>query len=230
MTSFDFAEGEVILINKPYRWTSFDVVNNLRSFLKHHAGYPKLKIGHAGTLDPLATGLLIVCTGLFTKRIEEFQGLEKEYSGIFTLGATTPCFDLEQEIDHTWPVEHITNEAILETARKLTGTYEQVPPVFSAKKIGGRRAYKYARNQEEIIIRPNLITVSEFQITSVEMPDVHFRIVCSKGTYIRAIARDFGLALNSGAYLKSLKRDRIGNFNLRDAWDLEELKKQINSV
>lgn len=225
--NFHFEEGEIFLIDKPYRWTSFDVVNNLRGFLRSGLGIKKMKIGHTGTLDPLATGLLILCTGRFTKQIEQFKILDKEYTGIITLGATTPSFDLETEIDSSFSCDHITEEAILSVSKSLTGTYEQLPPVFSAVKIGGKRAYLYARAEQEVSIKPKLITVSAFEITGIRIPHVDFRIVCSKGTYIRALARDFGKALNCGAHITALCRTRIGQYHLRDAWELEGLKKTL---
>ena len=218
-----FEQGEILLINKPYQWTSFDVVAKLRSLIHIHQHIKKIKIGHAGTLDPLATGLLIVCTGKFTKRIDEFQGLEKEYTGVFRIGATTPSYDLEKEIDREFPFEHITSEQILDAVTKLSGTYEQVPPAFSAKKIGGRRAYKFARLDQEVEIKPYLITVSGFEITQVNLPYLCFRISCSKGTYIRSIARDLGVLLGSGAHLTRLCRTRIGPYHLRDAWEMENI-------
>ena len=226
---YRFEQGEILLINKPYRWTSFDVVNNFRAFLKYQMDLPKIRIGHAGTLDPLATGLLILCTGSFTKKIDDIQAEEKEYTGTFVLGATTPSFDLEKEVDQTYPTEHIANDQILHAAQMLTGTYDQIPPVFSAKKIAGKRAYQYARKELEVKVRLSRITVSAFEIIRISMPEVEFRIVCSKGTYIRAIARDFGKALDSGAYLSSLCRTRIGSYYLHQALDLEELKRQIMS-
>jgi tRNA pseudouridine55 synthase len=213
----DFEEGKIILIDKPYKWTSFDVVNKIKWQLVHRLGFKKVKIGHAGTLDPLATGLLLICTGKFTKRIEEFQAKEKEYTGTFVLGATTPCFDLEKSIDGHFPIEHITDVKILETAYSFIGEQQQIPPVFSAVKIDGKRAYEYARKNEDVEIKSKTITISEFQITRIEMPEVDFRIVCSKGTYIRSIARDFGQKLESGAYLSALRRTRIGEFRIEDA-------------
>lgn len=225
--SFDFEKGEIVLVNKPYRWTSFDAVNFVRNSIKSNLGIKKIKIGHAGTLDPLASGLLILCTGSMTKKIIQFQDLEKEYTGTFILGATTPSFDLEKPVDHTYPIEGITKEKIEGVIAQLTGTYDQVPPVFSAKKIEGRRAYKYARAKDEIKLKPHSITLSAFEITRFGLPEVDFRIACSKGTYIRAVARDFGILLGCGAYLGALCRTRIGPYHLRDAWDLEELKKTI---
>ena len=229
-----------MLINKPYRWTSFDAVNKIKWAIKkkysadlHQADQPeennklqttnyKLKIGHAGTLDPLATGLLIICTGKETKNIERYQAREKEYTGTFFLGATTPCYDLEKPVDKTFPTAHITQEMILATAKKFTGTQLQTPPIFSAVKVKGKRAYDIARAGKTAEIAAKEITISEFEITRIAMPEVDFRIVCSKGTYIRALARDFGEALGSGAYLAALCRTRIGEFKLDDAMTLEE--------
>jgi len=226
--SFRFTEGEILLINKPYTWSSFDVVNNFRMFLKSKLGIKKIKIGHAGTLDPLATGLLILCTGKFTKKIEEFKEFDKEYTGVFTLGATTPTFDLESEVDQRFDTRSVTDQQILGAARSFTGNQMQVPPKFSAVKIRGRRAYDYARQDEEVRIAPKEIQISAFEITRIEMPEVHFRISCSKGTYIRALARDFGAALNNGAYLSALCRTRIGPYHLRDAWELDALKSSLS--
>ncbi|MBL7904200.1 MAG: tRNA pseudouridine(55) synthase TruB [Bacteroidales bacterium] len=227
---FNFEEGEILLINKPLTWSSFDVINRFRVFLKKNQDIKKIKVGHAGTLDPLADGLLIVCTGKFTKRIEEFQGQEKEYTGTFRLGATTPSFDLEHDIDQTYETTHITPELIYEAVRKLTGDLMQVPPVFSAIKIGGKRAYKFARKDEDPGLSARLVNVREFEITRIEMPEVDFRISCSKGTYIRSLARDFGLALGSGAHLTALRRTRIGEFLLKDAWELDELMERVSSL
>lgn len=227
--SFNFETGEVLLINKPYKWTSFDVVNRLRISIRESLSIKKIKVGHAGTLDPLADGLLILCTGRFTKKIDEYQAQEKEYTGTFRLGATTPSFDLEHEIDQTYTYEHINKEAIEEVAKSLTGDIQQIPPMFSAIKINGRRAYKYARKEKEIDLEPRSVIISEFEITGINLPDVNFRIVCSKGTYIRSLARDFGKALNSGAHLTELRRTRIGKFKLSDAWDLNDLIREIQS-
>ena len=216
---------EILLIDKPYRWTSFDVVNVVRNYIRKHLGIKKIKIGHAGTLDPLATGLLIICTGRMTKQIEQFKELDKEYTGTFQLGATTASFDLEKEIDQTYSWEHITEEDIRIAALNLTGAQEQLPPMFSAVKVNGRRAYKYARNEQELVIPLRQIHISKFEIIDIRLPEVEFRIACSKGTYIRSLARDFGKLLNSGAHLTSLCRNRIGNYHLRDAYTLEDLKK-----
>jgi tRNA pseudouridine55 synthase len=223
--NFDFEKGEILLIDKPYRWTSFDVVNVVRNYIRKQLGIKKIKIGHAGTLDPLATGLLIICTGRMTKQIEQFKELDKEYTGTFHLGGTTASFDLEKEIDQTYPWEHITEDEIRIAALSLTGSQEQLPPIFSAIKVKGRRAYKYARNDQEFVIPMKQIHISMFGITAIRLPDVDFRIACSKGTYIRSLARDFGKLLNSGAHLTSLCRNRIGPYHLADAYSLEELKK-----
>jgi tRNA pseudouridine55 synthase len=225
--NFHFEEGEVLLINKPLTWSSFDVINRFRFFLRKQCGIQKIKVGHAGTLDPLADGLLIVCTGKFTKRIDEFQGQEKEYTGTFRLGATTPSFDLEHEVDHTYETGHISEAMIYEAAKKFTGDLEQVPPVFSAIKVGGKRAYKFARNEQDLELNSRPVNIRDFEITQIEMPEVDFRISCSKGTYIRSLARDFGLALDSGAHLTALRRTRIGEFLLKDAWELEDLMAEI---
>jgi tRNA pseudouridine55 synthase len=221
--AYDFYNGELLLIDKPYTWSSFQAVNKVRHAIKKHPSLEinglrvKPKVGHAGTLDPLATGLLVICTGKKTKSIESLMGLEKEYTGSFRLGATTPCFDLEKPVDREYPVEHITDQQILNTATTFIGTQQQVPPVFSAVLIGGKRAYELARAGQEAEIKPREIRIREFEITEIKMPIVSFRIVCSKGTYIRSIARDFGLALGSGAHLTELCRTRIGDFRLEDA-------------
>lgn len=220
----DIENGSAILIDKPYTWTSFQVVKKIKYKISHQYG-KKIKIGHAGTLDPLATGLLIICVGKYTKRIEEYQSQEKEYSGSFTLGATTPSFDLEHPIDQSYPTEHITEENIIAAAKQFIGKQDQIPPLFSAKWVDGKRAYKLAReNSQEIVLKPKEIEIKEFEISSIEFPIVNFRIVCSKGTYIRSIARDFGACLNSGAYLSSLCRTRIGEFCLKDAAKIEEIE------
>ncbi len=212
-----FKEGRVLLINKAPEWTSFDIVNKMRTLLKYKFGIKKIKIGHAGTLDPLAEGLLIICTGAFTKKIDSFQAFDKEYTGSFYLGATTPSYDLETTPNAIFPTAHITEESIREAAQKFEGDSLQVPPVFSAKKIDGQRAYEYARRGQDVKMRNNSIFIKLFEITHIEMPLVHFKIICSKGTYIRSVAHDFGAALGSGAYLNALKRTRIGDFYLKDA-------------
>jgi tRNA pseudouridine55 synthase len=212
----DFATGALLLIDKPLTWTSFDVVNKIRNEIRIK------KIGHAGTLDPLATGLLIVCTGKFTKKIDEYQAQEKEYTGTITLGATTPSYDLETIVDNTFETSHITTEMINEATKQFIGKVEQTPPAHSAKKIDGERAYFKARRGEEVIIKSREVEITAFEITRIEMPELDFRIVCSKGTYIRSIANDFGKALNSGGYLSKLCRTRIGDFLLKEATALPD--------
>ena len=228
--AFDLVTGEIILVNKPYSWTSFDVVNFTRKIFRTEMGIKKYKIGHTGTLDPLATGLLILCTGQQTKKIEDFKDLDKEYTGTFRLGATTASFDMEKEVDQTYPWEHITENDILEAAKKLSGTYEQVPPIFSAVKVKGKRAYDYARKDQEVTIISRLVTISSFEITGIRMPEVDFRIACGKGTYIRALARDFGLELKSGAYLSALCRTRIGPYHLKNAYPTTALTEMILGI
>lgn len=210
-------QGKIILIDKPYRWTSFDVVNYVKRAIK-------MKVGHAGTLDPLATGLLILCAGKKTKEITHYQGLPKEYTGTFFIGATTPCFDLEKEPDTFYPTEHITEEMIRSLAVRMTGEQDQVPPLFSAKKVEGKRAYEMARAGSGHELKANRVTIEVFEITRIELPEVDFRIRCSKGTYIRSIARDFGVELGSGAYLKALRRTAIGEFRVEDAMTMEKFK------
>jgi tRNA pseudouridine55 synthase len=224
----DLEKGGVILLNKPYEWTSFQAVNKVKYLLKHYYDLKKVKIGHAGTLDPLATGLLILCIGKYTKKIEEYQAQEKEYTGTFYLGATTPCFDKEKEIDNYYPTEHITEEDIYKAAEHFLGEQEQVPPVFSALKVNGVRAYAFARENKDVELKSRKITIKEFEITRIAMPEVDFRIVCSKGTYIRSIARDFGSYLNSGAYLTALCRTRIGDYKLSDAQTIENIISEYN--
>ncbi|HHT02733.1 MAG TPA: tRNA pseudouridine(55) synthase TruB [Bacteroidales bacterium] len=219
----DIENGSAILIDKPYTWTSFQAVNKIKYKINHHYG-KKIKIGHAGTLDPLATGLLIICIGKYTKRIEEFQNTDKEYTGSFTLGATTPSYDLEHSVDETFPTNHIKEEAIFEVAKQFVGIQDQVPPLFSAKWVDGKRAYKLARENQDVVLKAKEIEIKEFEITSIDLPIVNFRIVCTKGTYIRSIARDFGLNLQSGAYLSSLCRTRIGDFYLKDATKIEDIE------
>lgn len=213
----DFQEGQVLLIDKPLHWSSFQAVNKIKWSLKKHLGLKKIKVGHAGTLDPLASGLLIICTGKFTKRIMELQGMEKEYTGTFYLGATTPSYDLETEVNETFPTEHIDEDLIRETTRQFTGEIDQKPPVFSAIKKDGKRLYEHARKGEEVEIASRKVTIHEFEITRIALPQVDFRVVCSKGTYIRSLAYDFGAALNSGAHLTALRRTKIGEYNVANA-------------
>lgn len=219
----NFAEGAVLLIDKPVTWTSFDVVGKLRNSLKPL----KIKVGHAGTLDPLATGLLIVCTGKMTKKIDGFQAEDKEYTGTITLGATTPSYDLETEIDQTFDITSITEEQIHQTALNFIGEQDQFPPAHSAIKIGGERVYEKARRGEDVELKARRINITDFKIEKIELPVVHFRIQCSKGTYIRSIAHDFGKALGNGAHLSSLRRTKSGDFHVDKAWDLMELINQI---
>ena len=220
---FDFIKGELLLIDKPLDWTSFDAVNKVRRIIEKQI-HTKLKVGHAGTLDPKATGLLLICTGAMTKQIVNLTGLDKEYVGTFFIGATTPCYDTEKEIDRVFPTDHITEEMILDNAKKFTGTIQQIPPQFSAKLIDGKRAYLSARKNLEIRIEPVTITISEFEITRIALPEVDFRVVCSKGTYIRALARDFGETMNSGAYLTSLRRTKIGEYRIEDSMGIDQFQ------
>jgi tRNA pseudouridine55 synthase len=216
-TPEEFTEGKVLLIDKPLTWSSFQAVNKVKWALKKHLGLKKLKVGHAGTLDPLATGLLIICTGKFTKRISELQGMEKEYTGTFMLGGTTPSYDLETEVDQTFPTDHITEDLINETLKQFIGEIDQKPPVFSAIKKDGKRLYEHARKGEEVEIASRKTTIYEFELTRIALPEIDFRVVCSKGTYIRSLAFDFGAALNSGAHLTALRRTKIGEFDVKDA-------------
>ncbi len=217
MTAEDFKNGQVLLIDKPLKWTSFQVVNKLRWALKKQFNLKKIKVGHAGTLDPLATGLLIICTGKFTKRIVEFQAQEKEYTGTFTIGSTTPSYDLETEINTHFPTEHLTKQLIKDTTKQFLGEIDQKPPIFSAIKKDGKRLYELARAGETTEIKSRKITISTFEITAITLPTISFKIVCSKGTYIRSIANDFGIALQSGAHLSSLRRTKIGDFSVDNA-------------
>lgn len=216
-TKEDFLNGQILLIDKPLEWSSFQAVNALKWAIRKKFSLKKFKIGHAGTLDPLATGLLIICTGKFTKKIPELQGQVKEYTGTFTLGATTPSYDLETEIDQTFPTEHITHDDIQKATEHFLGEIDQVPPIFSALKKDGKRLYEFAREGKEIEIKSRKIEILEFEITQVNMPNVHFRVVCSKGTYIRSLAHDFGKTLQSGAHLSTLRRTKIGDFNVNNA-------------
>jgi tRNA pseudouridine55 synthase len=219
MTAEDYKNGQILLIDKPYQWTSFQVVNKLRWAIKKKYGLKKIKVGHAGTLDPLATGLLILCTGNFTKKIDQLQAQIKEYTGSITLGGTTPSYDLETEIDQHFSINHLSSEQILANTTHFTGEIDQIPPIFSALKKDGIRLYELARKGETTEIKPRKITVFEFEITKIEMPDVYFRIVCSKGTYIRSIAHDFGQKLQSGSHLSSLRRTKSGEFDVNHAID-----------
>lgn len=222
ITADDFFNGQVILVNKPKTWTSFDVVNKMRSDLRHAHHIPFAKIGHAGTLDPLATGLLIVCIGRKTKTIESFQGLEKEYTGTIMLGCTTPSYDMETPVNERYSIAHITPELIKEAAKKFVGAVWQYPPDFSAKKVQGDRAYNIARSGGQPDIKPNLINISKFEIVDVLLPMVEFKVVCGKGTYIRSLAHDLGRQLGCGGILASLSRTRIGKYKLKDAKELKD--------
>ncbi len=220
----DFPAGEVLLIDKALEWTSFDVVNSLKLFLKFNFGIKKIKIGHAGTLDPKATGLVIVCTGKKTKAIESYQAREKEYNGTFYIGKTTPSYDTETQPDAEFSTEHITENLLHETTGQFMGEILQIPPVFSAVRINGKKAYHYARNDEEVKMRQRLVEIFEFELTRIDLPQVDFRVRCSKGTYIRSLAYDFGKALNSGAYLAALRRTAIGEFSVNDALTVDQFK------
>ncbi len=218
----DFKKGEILAFDKPYGWTSFGLVAKVRWQLCHRMGVKKLKVGHAGTLDPLATGVLLVCTGKATKRIEELQAHTKEYVATLKLGATTPSFDLEKPIDAVYPTEHITREMVEEVLTRFVGTIEQVPPVFSACKVDGSRAYDLARRGEEVELKAKTLVIDEIELLRCELPEIDIRVVCSKGTYIRALARDIGQALHSGAHLTALRRTRIGDRRVEDCLRLEE--------
>lgn len=213
----DFKEGQVLLIDKPLEWTSFQVVNKLRWHIKQQFKIKKIKVGHAGTLDPLATGLLIICTGKFTKKITDYQAQTKEYTGTIILGATTPSFDLETEINQTFTISHLNDKLIKEMTKQFIGEIDQKPPIFSAIKKDGKRLYELARKGETTEIKSRKVTIHDFEITNIDLPKVDFRIVCSKGTYIRSIANDFGEALNCGGHLSKLRRTKIGDFSVADA-------------
>lgn len=222
----DFADGQLLLVNKPYEWTSFDVVGKIRNSFKPL----KLKVGHAGTLDPLATGLLIICTGKMTKQIDTFQAEEKEYTGTMKLGATTPTYDLESEPEIKFDISHLTDEQIKAACTQFIGDIQQYPPAHSAIKIDGERLYEKARRGEDVELRLRNVTISEFEITRIELPEVDFRVVCSKGTYIRSLVNDFGEALNNGAYLSKLRRTRSGNYHIEDAHEVLELVNTIREL
>ena len=223
-------EGELLLIDKPLNWTSFQVVNKIRWELKNKFGIKKLKVGHAGTLDPLATGLLLVCTGKMTKKISEIQALVKEYTGTFTLGATTPSYDLETPIDGTFPIDHLDDNALKEVINQFTGVVDQYPPVFSAIKKDGKRLYKYARKGEEIKINSRQVEILAFELTKIKLPTIDFYVKCSKGTYIRSLANDYGKALGSGAHLSSLRRTAIGLHRIEDAYTIEQITAELEVI
>lgn len=220
----DFLEGEILYFNKPLRWTSFDLVNKFRYELTRKLGVKKIKVGHAGTLDPLATGVLILCTGKATKRIDELQYQTKEYVATLKLGETTPSFDLEKEVDAVYPTAHITRELVEETLKSFVGTIQQVPPVFSACRVQGKRAYELARTGQEVALRSKTLVIDEIELLDYALPIIKIRVVCSKGTYIRALARDIGQALRSGAHLIALERTRIGQVTLDQCLSPEDIK------
>ncbi len=226
---YDFKAGALLLVDKPKEWTSFDVVNKIRFKLKHTLGVKKIKVGHSGTLDPMATGLLIICTGKFTKKLEGLQGLTKTYTGTFQLGATTPSYDAETAIDETFPLDEITPELIEETRKTFMGKQEQIPPMFSAIKVDGQPLYKRARKGEKIKVKSRSVEILEFDIPKVELPYVDFKVGCSKGTYIRSLAYDFGKAMNNGAYLTALRRTKVGDYDIKNAWNLEDLIEHIET-
>ena len=223
-------EGQLLLIDKPLNWTSFQVVNKIRWELKNKFGIKKLKVGHAGTLDPLATGLLLVCTGKMTKEISEIQALVKEYTGSFTMGATTPSYDLETSIDGTFPIDHLDDNALKEVINQFIGVVDQYPPVFSAIKKHGRRLYKYARRAEEIKINSRQVEILAFELTEIKLPTIDFYVKCSKGTYIRSLANDYGKALRSGAHLSSLRRTAIGLHRIEDAYTIEQITAELEVI
>ena len=226
----DFQTGSFILLNKPYKWTSFDLVNKVKFKLKHKYDLKKIKVGHAGTLDPLATGLMIVCTGRYTKRIDTYQAQVKEYIATLKLGSTTPSFDLETEVDETYPTDHIDSALIDETLKGFLGEIRQRPPAYSAIKIDGKRAYEYARKGQEVEIKEKILVIDEIEVLSFEADILKIRVVCSKGTYIRALARDIGQKLNSGAHLIALERTRIGEFKTDQALEIEDFISYLDNL
>ncbi|MDR3141141.1 MAG: tRNA pseudouridine(55) synthase TruB [Tannerellaceae bacterium] len=226
----DFFSGEILYFNKPLKWTSFDLVNRFRYRLSRKLNVKKIKVGHAGTLDPLATGVMILCTGKATKRIDEFQYRTKEYVATLRLGATTPSFDLEREVDAVYPTEHITCEKVKEVLTQFTGTIQQTPPVFSAVKVDGRRAYKFARKGRDVELKPKTLVIDELELLACDMPVIKIRVACSKGTYIRALARDIGEALDSGAHLIALERTRIGDVTLDMCMNPEDIDSFLDSI
>ena len=223
----DYLNGQVLLIDKPLEWTSFQAVNKIRWHIKQKFGLKKIKVGHAGTLDPLATGLLIICTGKETKNINIYQGQIKEYTGTFTLGATTPSYDLETEVNETFPIEHITEDILTEATKSFLGEIDQKPPIFSAIKKDGKRLYELARKGETTEIQSRKVTIEEFKLTNKILPKIDFKIICSKGTYIRSLAYDFGLAVNSGAHLSKLRRTKIGEFSVDNALSIDEFIQKL---
>ena len=229
MTEEAYKNGQVLLIDKPRKWTSFQAGNKIRWHIKQRFQIKKIKVGHAGTLDPLASGLLIICTGKQTKEIHVYQGQEKEYTGTITIGATTPSYDLETEIDNTFPTAHITKELIHDTTKQFLGEIDQKPPIFSAIKKEGKRLYELARKGETAEIKSRKVTIDEFEITNINLPNIDFRVVCSKGTYIRSLAYDFGKALHSGGHLSALRRTKIGAFSVEKAKSIEDFIKTLEA-
>jgi tRNA pseudouridine55 synthase len=225
----NFIEGEILFVNKPLHWTSFNVVNRIRWKIRKTLKIKKIKVGHAGTLDPLATGVMIICTGKSTRLIESFQNQTKEYIATLELGATTPCFDKELPVDATYPTEHITPDLVNEVIPQFIGEIWQTPPVYSAKKVDGKRAYDYAREGEEVVLQPKLLVIDDIEVLDYALPMLKIRVVCSKGTYIRALARDIGTALGSGAHLAALERTRIGKVNITDCMEIDELIEHIET-
>jgi tRNA pseudouridine55 synthase len=230
LTDQDYKDGQVLLFDKPLEWSSFQLVNKVRWLIRKNLHIKKIKVGHAGTLDPLATGLMIICTGKFTKRINEFMGQAKEYTGTITLGGTTPSYDLETEIDQTFAIDHISEGMIYAFAKAYTGTIQQRPPIFSALKKDGKRLYEFARKGETVDIPTRETTIHEFEITRIALPEVDFRVSCSKGTYIRSLAYDFGKGLDSGAHLTALRRTKIGDHNVRNAITIEAFIKRFEQA
>jgi len=226
----NYINGKVLMIDKEIDWTSFDVVNKIRRALKVHVGIPKIKVGHAGTLDPLATGLVIVCTGRFTKQIQQYQDLPKTYEATIKFGETTPSFDLETAVDKSYPWEHIDRGAFDRVSEKFIGEIEQIPPIYSAKKVDGKRAYDIARKGKTVELKPSIVNIYTMEVTSFSMPEVKLIISCSKGTYIRSLARDLGESLGSGAHLTALRRLKIGDFDVNDAMSLESFEKKLKQL
>lgn len=223
----NFLAGATLLVNKPKGWTSFDVVNKIRYHLKKKLGVKNIKVGHAGTLDPMATGLLIICTGKATKNLADFQGLDKEYTGTIHLGATTPSYDAETEPDSVFPTKHITSQLLEQAKQQFLGDIQQIPPMYSAIKVGGQPLYKKARKGETLEMQARPVYIFAFDFTRIELPEVDFRVHCSKGTYIRSLAYDLGKAVDSGGYLSALCRTRVGDFKLEDAWEVEEWVREL---
>lgn len=224
---FDFVAGEMILIDKPLSWTSFDVVNLIRSFIRKQYDLKKLKVGHAGTLDPLATGLLIICTGKLTKTIDEYQGMDKTYVGSMKMGCTTPSFDEETEPDAHFDFSHLTDKELVGTSKNFLGNIEQVPPIYSAIKIAGKRAFEHARKKQDVVLKSRSVNIHQFDLYHIDLPNIDFSVICSKGTYIRSLVNDFGKSLNNGAYLTQLRRTAIGKYTVSDAYTLDEFKQKV---